>query len=525
MDKTAILAKVKGFYESALQSGAYQNWREEAKLAWDFYDGTQWGTDEVAKLAEIGQPAIVINKIAARIDNIAGTEVAGRTRIAFRSRSGEQGEEQAAQVLTDVMSFVAERADLGAEVSRAFRAGLVSGLGWLDVGVSEEGNGPEIFIRAEDELSVVYDPLCRTTDLSDARFVARERWLEGESVKELFAEEGIAMLAALREEGGLPTGLGFTPWGQSEGVSYYDARREVYRVVEVQYKQTAKQWRVQKLNGQLQVFYDKTQARKAAQTPGAELQGAVWVPRVFVAYFAGGVLLSHQPLEGAMGQFTLIPYVYKRHKADGRPYGLVRGAIDPQRELNKRRSKAMHLLNTAQVIADIDAVDDPALLAREAARPDGMILKRAGKDLRIIRNADLAASQVSVMEQAGRDIQDVLGVFDENLGKQSNATSGAAIQQRQMAGTLNQMFAFDGLRRMKKHLGMQLLALMRQTFTAATVLRITDNLGAVKQVQLNEGGVPDLNGVFDVVVEEASETLSKRDVNILMAERPDLIGA
>jgi hypothetical protein len=292
----------------------------------------------------------------------------------------------------------------------------------------------------------------------------------------------------------------------------------------MQHRVTAKCWRVQQLNGQLQAFAERAEARKAAATPGAQFLGAVWLPRIEVVYFAGAHLLHQQTLSAFEGNFTLLPYVYKRHKADGRPYGLVRGAIDPQRELNKRRSKAMHLLNTAQVIADIDAVEDPALLAREAARPDGLILKRAGKDLRIIRNSDLAASQVAVMEQAGRDIQDVLGVFDENLGKPTQAVSGAAIQQRQLAGTLNQMFAFDTLRRLKKQLGAQLLTLMRRTLTPTQVLRITDKLGAARLAQVGLQ-TPDLNGVFDVVIEEVGEALSVREMGVLQAQRPDLIGA
>lgn len=496
MEKNETLALVKGLYENALRHPAYTAWREEAKLAWDFYDGSQWAPDEVAKLAELGQPAIVINKIAAKIDNIAGTEVAGRTRLAFRSRSGQAQEEQAAQVLTDVMSYVAERTELPQEVSSAFRAGLVSGIGWLDVGAQEGVAGPEIFIRAEDELSVVWDPFSRAADLSDARFVARERWLDEAMVRQLFPETADAMLAALRQTG-LPQRLGGWQNAAAE-VGYYDERRGMYRVVEVQHKTTQKVWQVQHLKGHITHHTNRTEARKAAtESVGAQVLGAVWQPRVVVTYFAGETLLASQGMEDAQGQFTLLPYVYKRHKADGRPYGLVRGAIDPQRELNKRRSKAMHLLNTAQVIADVDAVEDPALLAREAARPDGLILKRAGKDLRIIRNSDLAASQVAVMEQAGRDIQDVLGVFDDNMGKPTQAISGAAIQQRQMAGTLNQMFAFDALRRLKKALGVQLLGLNHAEW----------------------------GSLFDVVVEEVGDVLSARDMAFLSTQRPDLIGA
>jgi tripartite-type tricarboxylate transporter receptor subunit TctC len=46
----------------------------------------------------------VINRIAAKIDNLAGSEVAGRTRVIYRSRSGNAQEEQTAAALTDLVA-------------------------------------------------------------------------------------------------------------------------------------------------------------------------------------------------------------------------------------------------------------------------------------------------------------------------------------------------------------------------------------------------------------------------------------
>lgn len=527
--QTATLTKVKQWFEEAVRTPAYQTWRAEARTAWDFYDGAQWSADEVNALAENGQPALVVNKIAAKVDNLAGSEVAGRTRVVYRSRSGAPDEEEAAAVMTDLALYVAERGEQAHEISAVFRAGLVSGIGWLDVGVMDTEAGPTVFARAEDEMSVVWDPMSRKADMSDMRFVARERWVDESGVREMFPEHAARILAMMETQSAATArGFGAGPFGAygATDVPYVDAVRGMFRLVEMQYRVPAKRYRYRLADGRLASSFDK----KEAQRDGAVLEDVVWSSRVHVAYFSGDVLLDDRPLGYGHNRFTLIPFVYKRHRADGRPYGIVRGALDPQRELNKRRSKAMHLLNTAQVIADIDAVEDPNVLVREAARPDGVILKRSGKDLRILRNLDLAVSQVQVMEQAGRDIQDVMGVFDENIGKPSNASSGVAIQQRQMAGSMNQMFAFDGLRRLKKQLGEQVMELVKQFFTAEMVIAITDRLGAGRVIALNrpvldahgepvvrDGVVvrqPDLSGaVFDVVVEEVRDVVSERELD------------
>lgn len=528
-----ILQKLKAYFEAAVNAPAYQAWRKESREAWNFYDGDQWTREEIGALAEHGQPAIVINKIASKVDNLAGTEIAGRTRVIYRSRSGITEEEITARALSDLALYVAERGGQSAEISAVFRCGLVCGIGWLDVGVDERLGGPDIFARAEDEMAVVWDPMSRRLDFGDARYICRERWMSEEDLERFFPDQAGKVREVVKGE---TTGVkafaaryGSALLGRgNEEIGYVDEARDMYRVVEVQHYQNLKQYRVRMPDGTVTMSFDKA-AVKAMEASGGEVEAVAEEPRVHVGYFVGDVLLEHLPLAYPHNRFTLVPYVYKRNREDGRPYGMVRAALDPQRELNKRRSKAMHLLNTAQVIADIDAVEDPNILAREAARPDGIILKRAGKDLRIIRNTDLAVSQVNVMEQAARDIQDVIGVFDENIGKQSNAVSGTAIQNRQMAGSMNQMFAFDALRATKKRMGEQILALIREYFTHEMVIKINDRLGDGRVVKLNipllgDDGQPVLDadgnplkvndvtlGDYDVAVEEVRDVIGGRE--------------
>lgn len=522
-----ILNKVKSFYETAVKSKSYTSWLEQAKEAHDFYDGEQWTAEEKEALMEKGQPAIVINKIANKIDNLAGTEISGRTRILFRSRSGEKREEETARALSDLALYVAEKNEQATAISNVFKEGLITGISWLDTGVMRAEEGTHIFNQHENTFNVIWDPYFTKNDYSDARFVCRERWMDSEQLKAMFAEKTDGMLTHLNDARHA-INLSTHTYGDAKDISYFDTDSERFRVIEVQYKKTEKRYLVTTLNGATFSTFDKD---VAFANPEFDVE-TDFLPRVYIAYYSDNTLLAHYPSPYQHNYFTLIPYVFKREKRTGVPYGIMRHAIDPQRELNKRRSKAMHMLNTAQVIADVDAVENPAVLAREAARPDGVILKRPGKELRILRNTDLAASQVSVMEGAARDIQETTGVFDESIGKHSNATSGVAIQQRQMAGSLNQMFAFDALRKMKKQLGHMLLSYIRQHFTTEMVVQITDNLSAPRSVRLNQtvldaygkplvtkhGEAVKVNdvttGIFDIVVDEVKDVLSSRELEL-----------
>lgn len=527
-EELKILEKAKAYYQESKNSTIYQNWLKQAKQAWNFYDGEQWTESEKNALEKSAQAPIVINKIATKIDSVSGNEISSRTRIAYRSRSGEQNEEKTARALTDLALYVAEKNDQSIELSNMFKAGLVTGVGWVDVGIKNTGNIPYIFNNSENELNVIFDVRSRNLDYSDARFVAREKWLDIPTLQALFKEKANPVIKELQSQSyNQVQNFSFNE-ELTNAEEYLNTQEQRAKVVEVQFKQTEKLYTVTNKLGKSFSTFDKKLAYKEKENAITESYNY----RSYLVYFTESTVLSYKPLDYEFNDFTLVPYFFKRKRTTGEPYGLVKSAIDPQKEYNKRRSKALHLLNTAQVIADVDAVEDPNILAREAARPDGIILKRPGKDLKIIRNAELANSQVSIMNQATLDIQETTGVFDDRLGKKTDAVSGVAIQQRQIASTNNQMFAFDNLRKVKKQLGRMILSLIRQYFTSEMIINITDDVNVPKLVSLNKiatdkQGVPVLDengqvikindvayGDFDIHVEEVKDALSSQEYEL-----------
>ena len=76
-------------------------------------------------------------------------------------------------------------------------------------------------------------------------------------------------------------------------------------------------------------------------------------------------------------------------------YGMVRGLISMQDEINKRRSKALHLLSVRQVVAEQGAVQDVDKARREVAKPDGYIEIMPGLKFEIEQTADLASGSSS----------------------------------------------------------------------------------------------------------------------------------
>ncbi|MCZ2913348.1 hypothetical protein NYY64_19150, partial [Acinetobacter baumannii] len=85
-------------------------------------------------------------------------------------------------------------------------------------------------------------------------------------------------------------------------------------------------------------------------------------------------------------------------------YGEVRSMISLQDEINKRRSKALHLLSVRQTYGNKKAIQDTQKAKQELAKPDGHVDINAdaqfGQDFGIIPTGDLAQGQIALMQQA-----------------------------------------------------------------------------------------------------------------------------
>ena len=86
-----------------------------------------------------------------------------------------------------------------------------------------------------------------------------------------------------------------------------------------------------------------------------------------------------------------------RQDVDNQRYGMVRGLISLQDEINKRRSKALHLLSVHQVIAEKGAVQDVDKARRELARPDGFIeVASQGMRFEVLPTGELAKRRTGI---------------------------------------------------------------------------------------------------------------------------------
>ncbi len=479
--------KIKQWWDQARLS--QQESRREMALDEDYLDGLQWSDEDKAALQARDQAPLVFNLISLNHRWVTGTEK--RTRIDYRcvGRRKESGKD--AEVKTQLLKYVADQNNAGFHRSRAFGECAAVGLGWLEEGVRGDSEEEPLYVRSESWRNIWYDCMSVEPDYSDGRYLFRVRWVDMDVAQAMFPKFADRLttvaeqfaLGGFREEEDI-LGNPYLYGGSTMAASTLDwnSRKRV-RLCECWYKQPEA---VQIIKGDDQPWhgsvYQGDPVQKEAVDAGLASTYDALRMQVRVMIFADSprdigrgipLVLQDEISPYWHNRFSLTPVWGYRRKRDNTPYGLIRGMRDAQDDYNKRRSKALYLLSVNQVVADDGAVADWDEAMSEVQRPDGVVrLLGQNKRFEIRNQAVLAQSHVALMEQDARHIQEAAGITDENLGRQSNAISGKAIEARQNQGYTATADLFDNLRLAIQLSGEKQLALIEQYYREEKEIRI-----------------------------------------------------
>lgn len=495
----------------------------------DYQDGMQWEPEDAAALIDRGQAPLVFNRTAPIVRWVTGTEK--RTRIDWKVLPREQSDDTGAEIKTKVLKYVTDVNRTAFHRSEAFRECVVAGLGWLEDGVTTDPEADIVYSGRESWRNVYFDSRSRELDLSDARYLFRQRVVDLDVAMAMFPKAGTHLDSVSRradELGGsdddtwyLGERLTNAQEVDARGVfgersafvstSHVDAgRREVVRLIEGWYRvpESVEFF----ANGPFQgkAFEPKNPMHVTAKRAGATTFNHVAMRmRCMIG-------TEDAPLwDGASwyrhNKFPLTPLWCYRRARDGMPYGIVRGIRDIQDDFNKRRSKALHILSVNRVVADDDAVEDPEELREEASRADGVILKKRGTELRFEKPVGEIQGNVELMQQDEVLMQDVSGIQSELMGRQTNATSGKAILARQEQGSMVTADIFDNLRLAVQLQGEKILSLVEQYYSAPKVLRIVGERRPTEWLPVNQVDPATGQVLNDITARQADFIVSEQD--------------
>jgi hypothetical protein len=505
-----------------------QEWWNEARTAHsenrfqqsidaDFYDGLQWDDRDAEILRERGQAPLVFNKTAQHINWILGTE--RRTRVDFNVLPRKDHHEQIAKSKTKLLKYVSDVNKGQFARSRSFSDAMKVGVGWLEDGIRSDPRDEPLFSRYEHWRNMWWDALAKEPHLQDGRYIFRVKWADTDVAEAMFPERKDVLQRTARHSDlnffEDDDDFSFTSLYAdhrtshpvfARGRSFLDTsfnignRRKRNKLIECWYRKpvSAKFLRsrphalmqqdlldqLDQING-LPFDADDENQKKLIDSALASTFDAVEM-QVWVAIFTGDHFLQNVQSPYKHNRFPFTPIWAYRRDRDGMPYGPIRNMRDAQEDLNKRKSKALFILSTNQLIGDEDAFEDWDEAIDEAARPDGVLKHKRGATFEINRNIDLAQEHVDLMRDDITFLESASGVTEENLGEVTNTNSGTAINLRQTQGSVVTAMLFDNLRESIQLEGELQLSLVEQFYAEPKMVRIVDDSGRTDFLGINQ---------------------------------------
>lgn len=511
-DKGGEMATVKRLYKT-LKPGraADKRWRGRAKKGVEFYFGRQWDAADKKKLEDRGQPVITINRIKPTIRLIHGLVVSQPVDVLAKP-VGTQ-DDDVADVATAALKYVNRVNDYKTLREMVYFDGLTYGVGWAMAGfyiANRDRRSEAVQNRRIDPREITRDPQSSALDASDARWIDWKRRVDLEDLQAEYPEhtDALAKLAgcdgkyedAVDSWDGVPN---YTPpvdlwesinedfdnWNQADKGD--DAENPKLAVHELWERYPVKAWLIERGDGTVEEFAgpDTPEGLQVLMTDpdvSRYYEDTIYKVRYFV--FTGPILLKEAESPYDHDRLPFVPCFCELDE-NGDPVSMVDSLIDPQREINHRRSKALHEMTKLNIRVTPEALARMGMtieeLTEEAKKTVSVFLANDG-DISFMPSGMAVGEHFNLMQDAKQEIQSVSGANDDLMGYDSTSKSGKSKEVSMSQGQMLMRPTESNLRLFDKQMATLNLMLIQQAHTEEWTFRIRDEVGRDKFFTLNK---------------------------------------
>lgn len=437
-------------------------WRRTADREMDYADGNQLETELIRHMKSQGIPVVRENLIAGSLEGIRGYEKSTRTdwRVTPNGQPGGQD-------VADAINFKLNEAERNAKAddacSDAFYPQIGVGIGWAEVSRSDDPFGYPYQCLAIHRNEIHWDWSSIKPDLSDARWLRRQRWMHPSRIARVFPEHkelvrqfgraGVNWWSGYDTmDAGASTGLSRAwhvarEWTTMEDRWHNPVSKEVC-LTELWYRRWSDVVVLKSPDGRVVEYDENNPAHVYALVNKAAKSMRATVAKIRRSYWLGPHVLFDGPTPYAHRHFPYVPFWGFREDSTNVPYGYIRNLLDMQDTLNNGNSRlrwGMGAFRTERTKGAVDMTDDQ--FRRTIGRPDADIVLNAahmqqnGARFKVERDFQATAQQLEQLENARRAIERVnpaaAGAFS---GRRSTATSG--VQEQTQVEQANQSLAY-----------------------------------------------------------------------------------
>lgn len=419
-------------------------WRQQADRECDYFDGNQLDSEVLRRQQRIGMPPAIEPLIGPTIEAVLGLEAKARTDWRVRPDAEEAGDDVA-----EALNYKLNQAERQSGADRACSEGYASqvkvGVGWVEVAREKDPFKFKYRCRYVHRNEIWWDFLSTHSDLSDARYLVRRRWVDVRQAKLLFPSAADLIdhcgggwvgkdPGMLTTDGGATTDLGMALTRERgwtiEEQQWRDIHEQRVCLFEVWYRTWERVIVIRSPDGRVVEFDESKDEHLYAVTTGvAKVQQAI-VSKMRLAWWIGPHRLHDGPTPHPHQNFPYVPFWGKREDRTGVPYGVIRGMMYLQDEVNARISKMQWGLASVRTIRTVGAVaGKDSQFREEIARPDADVKLNAeamkeGGIFKVERDFELNAQQAQRLTDAREGIKRSGGIYDAFMGQAGDAKSG-----------------------------------------------------------------------------------------------------
>ncbi len=544
-------------------------WATLAKQCIEFFEGKQWSDAALKALNDQDRPAFKFNKIRPLVRLVLGYFGNHRTDAKLLPGYDGSGTQDIAECLTRICKVVSEINQENFVDTEVFLDGLLGGRGYVDTRmVFDKNDLGEIQVTAQDPFSIKLDPEADQYDLNTHGFIMQDRWVTIDEVAFTYGKSAAAMVAPMIRSsaymGGIPSALmdlaeDITPWrtfaGSREALNpymaidsflanAYDPARKTVRLVDCQHQIRVMQrcfidldtgarepipdsWDEKKIGRVLEWTAMKYRAMRQANPIRAVVRP---MKRVRWTTMVGDLVVwdNWSPYE----TYTIsafFPY-FRR----GKTSGMVEDLIDPQMEINKRRSSQIDAItrtaNSGWTYHE-RSLDERGKQNIEAngATP-GVNIEWRGEQWMEPKRIQAAAAPMAMERletKATDDLREISGINESALGQLDRVQSGRALEARQRQAVIAIQPFMDNMTRTKELTTRKKVELIQNHYTEKRIYRAFGDDGKDSLITINArtaaGDIVNdvTNGRYSIVVDESP--LSASFISAGLEDMLDLI--
>lgn len=480
-------------------------WARKAKQCTEFLEGKQWTDEQIAIMHEIKRSALTINKINPLFRLIMGYQSSNRMDVTYNPTSDSASREDIGELLTHLYKIEADRMDLKYTDSEVFADGITTGRGYWDSRLCfMENDFGDLKTTTKDPFSILVDPDASSYDLCNtAAYIQESVWTDADSIAAKFgswAAEAVENMTSNGYTSQLLTYLGdeeksperffgqyaddksMNNWSDVYHTDFVDHQAKRIKLLDTQYKvitltdcfidlETGAREAIPNEWLKPENHYKIEAAMQHAEQIGNRMDIAKRpVSKVRWTVSCGDILLHDD--WSPYSDYTITGYFpYFRR---GKTRGFVEDLIDPQMEMNKKRSVLTDILNrnaNSGWIYEENSLDpDQEENLRKYGSAPGINVKwkrtqkSADKPARI-EPGGYPQGLDRLEQKAAEDLNVISGINESALGQLDTVQSGRAIEARQRQAVLSIQLYTDNFGRSKKIQGKKFLDIFQKHYT------------------------------------------------------------